>query len=126
MFKKADSIYCLLFLLSSSPGIVNAATVDAVNEVRSIRQDEKCTGIIKDATGEAVIGASVVVKGTTNGTITGLDGDFILDKVKKEISSPFHLSATLPKKSNGTDNRSPLHWLKILKPWMKWWLQLWE
>lgn len=83
MFKKADSIYCLLFLLSSSPGIVNAATVDAVNEVRSIRQDEKCTGIIKDATGEAVIGASVVVKGTTNGTITGLDGDFILDKVKK-------------------------------------------
>ena len=66
MFKKADSIYCLLFLLSSSPGIVNAATVDAVNEVRSIRQEEKCSGIIKDSTGEAVFGASLVVKGTTN------------------------------------------------------------
>ena len=33
--------------------------------------------------GETVIGASVVVKGTTNGTITGLDGDFSLSNVKK-------------------------------------------
>ena len=32
---------------------------------------------------ETVIGASVVVKGTTNGTITGLDGDFSLSNVKK-------------------------------------------
>lgn len=91
MFRKADSIYCLIFLLSSSPGIINAKTVYSTDEVRSIRQDEKCTGIIKDATGESVIGASVVVKGTTNGTITGLDGDFTLDKVKKETSFPFHL-----------------------------------
>ncbi len=37
----------------------------------------------EDATGETVIGASVVVKGTTNGTITGLDGDFSLSNVKK-------------------------------------------
>ena len=32
---------------------------------------------------DSVIGASVVVKGTTNGTITGLDGDFSLSNVKK-------------------------------------------
>ncbi|WP_455672103.1 SusC/RagA family TonB-linked outer membrane protein, partial [Phocaeicola sp.] len=41
-----------------------------------------CTGVVKDATGETVIGASVVVKGTTNGTITGIDGDFSLGNVK--------------------------------------------
>lgn len=35
-------------------------------------------GIVKDPTGETVIGASVVEKGTSNGTITGLDGDFSL------------------------------------------------
>lgn len=35
-------------------------------------------GIVKDATGETVIGASVIEKGTTNGIITGLDGDFTL------------------------------------------------
>ena len=44
-------------------------------------RDRTCTGIVKDATGEGVIGASVVVKGTTNGTITGLDGDFSLSNV---------------------------------------------
>ena len=36
-----------------------------------------------DQNGETVIGASVVVKGTTNGTITGLDGDFSIPNVKK-------------------------------------------
>jgi len=33
-------------------------------------------GIVTDQTGETVIGASVVEKGTTNGTITGIDGDY--------------------------------------------------
>ena len=33
-------------------------------------------GVVKDQTGETVIGASVMEKGTTNGTITGIDGDF--------------------------------------------------
>lgn len=36
-------------------------------------------GIVKDQTGEMVIGASVMEKGTTNGTITGIDGDFSLN-----------------------------------------------
>ncbi|WP_455674581.1 SusC/RagA family TonB-linked outer membrane protein [Phocaeicola sp.] len=37
------------------------------------------TGHVADATGEAVIGANVTVKGTTNGTITDFDGNFTLD-----------------------------------------------
>lgn len=36
------------------------------------------SGNVKDATGEFVIGASVLVKGTTNGTITDIDGNFTL------------------------------------------------
>ena len=36
-------------------------------------------GIVKDQTGEMVIVASVMEKGTTNGTITGIDGDFSLN-----------------------------------------------
>ncbi len=47
------------------------------------QQNGTCTGVVLDSTGETVIGASVVVKGTTNGTITGLDGDFSLSNVKK-------------------------------------------
>ena len=36
-------------------------------------------GVVKDATGESVIGASVVQKGTSNGIITDIDGNFTLN-----------------------------------------------
>lgn len=42
------------------------------------QQDRQITGIVKDATGEPVIGANVVEKGTTNGTITDVEGRFSL------------------------------------------------
>lgn len=42
-------------------------------------QTKKVTGTIKDQNGEPVIGANIVVKGTTNGTITDIDGKFTLD-----------------------------------------------
>ena len=35
-------------------------------------------GIVKDSTGEGIIGANVLQKGTTNGTVTDLDGNFTL------------------------------------------------
>lgn len=41
-------------------------------------QSARVTGVVSDATGEALIGASVVVKGTGNGVITGIDGDFTI------------------------------------------------
>ena len=37
------------------------------------------SGTVKDATGEPVIGASILVVGTTNGTITDIDGNFNLN-----------------------------------------------
>ena len=37
-----------------------------------------------DATGEPVIGATVQVKGTTNGTITDFDGNFTLNNVPEK------------------------------------------
>ena len=41
-------------------------------------QAQTVTGTVKDATGEAVIGASVLEKGTQNGVITDFDGNFSL------------------------------------------------
>ena len=43
------------------------------------QSDKKITGTVLDATGMPVIGANVMVKGTTNGTITDMDGKFSLD-----------------------------------------------
>lgn len=51
--------------------------------IQVTQQDGVCKGVVKDNQGETVIGASVVVKGSTNGTITGLDGDFTLNNVKR-------------------------------------------
>ena len=39
-------------------------------------QQVNVSGVIKDATGETVIGASVMVKGTKTGTVTDFDGKF--------------------------------------------------
>ena len=46
------------------------------------QQNGKVTGTVEDALG-TVIGATVVVKGTTNGTTTDIDGRFTLEGVKK-------------------------------------------
>ena len=46
------------------------------------QQSGACSGLVKDAAGETVIGASIYVKGTTNGAITDLDGKFTLAGVK--------------------------------------------
>jgi len=43
----------------------------------------KITGNVVDTQGEPIIGASVVVKGTSNGTITDFEGNFQLNTVKK-------------------------------------------
>lgn len=46
-----------------------------------VQQDGKITGVVSDAFGP-IVGANVVVKGTTNGTITDMDGRFTLDAPK--------------------------------------------
>ena len=51
----------------------------------SFSKMEKCTGVVKDVTGETVIGASVVVKGTSNGTITDINGSFFCLGKKGDI-----------------------------------------
>ena len=83
MLKRLKSVSMLLFLMGASTGAAYAVANPGVTDVKITQQTGTCTGIVKDATGEGVIGASVVVKGTTNGTITGLDGDFSLSNVKE-------------------------------------------
>lgn len=53
-----------------APGYVSSSTQ---------QNTRKITGIIKDQSGEPVIGANIVEKGTTNGTITDIDGEYSLE-----------------------------------------------
>ena len=52
-----------------------------VGEVQAVSQTGVIKGKIVDSYGEPVIGANVKVKGTTNGTITDMDGNFTLNNV---------------------------------------------
>lgn len=58
-------------------------------------------GIVKDQTGEPVIGAAVVQENTTNGTITDFDGKFVLtlpEDSKIRVSYVGYASQTIPVK----------------------------
>ena len=67
-------------LLAGSPQTVFAE----VNGVQTVMQTGTVKGQVVDATGEPVIGATVQVKGTTNGTITDFDGNFTLNNVPEK------------------------------------------
>ena len=44
----------------------------------AVAQQLQVQGKVTDATGEGLIGASVLVKGTTSGVITDIDGNYVL------------------------------------------------
>ena len=85
------------------------------------QRNGRCTGVVKDASGMTVIGASVMAKGTTNGTVTDLDGSFSLDGVKpgdviritmwvirtgKVFDHKHHLTATAVWEATSSNTRS--------------------
>ena len=64
-----------------SPESIKADTTPIRPSVSISQQNGKVTGTVEDEFGP-VTGASVIVKGTTNGIITDLDGRFTLEDVK--------------------------------------------
>ena len=82
MLKRLKTVSMMLFLMGTTTGAAFANSTAGADDVKITQQSETATGTIVDAMGP-VIGASVVVKGTTNGTITDFDGNFSLAGVKK-------------------------------------------
>lgn len=82
MLKNARTVnYLLLIAALCSSGAIYAADVVAPR-VDMTQQQKSVKGTVTDATGP-VIGASIIVKGTTNGTVTDFDGNFELPEVNK-------------------------------------------
>ena len=71
-------------------------------------QNQTIKGTVLDANGESIIGASVLQKGTTNGTITDFEGGFILNNVPSdatiEISFVGYKTQTIPVNGRSTFN----------------------
>lgn len=79
-FRYMLSVGCLLFFFS----------------IGMFAQQQTVKGIVKDVTGEPIIGASVLVKGTSNGTITNLDGAFSLSNVEEGVEIEITYVGYLP------------------------------
>ena len=73
----------MFLALSAIGGMMQGYASEGQFNVEWMQQNGKCTGVVKDASGMTIIGASVMVKGTTNGTVTDFDGNFTLEGVKK-------------------------------------------
>lgn len=81
----ANSKLVKVFLLSTLFGTTSAsygAVIPLVGSVAVVQQKGKVTGVVEDDMGP-VAGASIMVKGTTNGTISDMDGHFSLEGVSK-------------------------------------------
>lgn len=57
---------------------------DEADHVNTPAQQQQITGQVKDASGAPLPGVTVVVKGTTTGTITGADGSFSLPAIPRD------------------------------------------
>lgn len=72
------------YVIKENNQIVLSAGVKS-NKTQQVGDGRIIKGTILDATGMPVIGANVMVKGTTNGTITDMDGKFSLEVDKSAI-----------------------------------------
>ena len=78
------AIACLVLACGGTLPTLAASETLSTPKVENVQQNEVTVkGVVKDANGEAIIGASVIEKGNAkNGTVTDLDGNYTL-KVKR-------------------------------------------
>lgn len=78
------AIACLVFACGGALPTLAASETSSSPKVENVQQNEVTVkGVVKDANGEAIIGASVIEKGNAkNGTVTDIDGNYTL-KVKR-------------------------------------------
>lgn len=104
-------------VLGASLALFATGTLGAVGEsslsphadkVESILQQKTVKGRILDALGEPIIGANVLVKGTVNGVITDVDGNFTLHNVVVGDVIQISYIGYLTKEVKVTDNLTEL------------------
>lgn len=77
--KKQRFFYRLSFSKVLYTLLICTGLILTIQESNAQNQTIRVNGVVKDSAGETIIGASVLEKGTNNGTITDLDGNFSLN-----------------------------------------------
>lgn len=83
MLKNFKSVSMLLLLMGAGGLSVQATVNSDAIDVQAAQQVGNCNGIVKDGTGEPMIGVAIMIKNSSKGTVTGIDGNFSLQGVKK-------------------------------------------
>lgn len=71
-------VFMLLGIYNSFAGSYTQNEKKEGKETTAIQQKKQITGTVADTDGTPIIGANIVEVGTTNGTVTDVDGNFIL------------------------------------------------
>lgn len=69
----------LKYVIKDRHIVLSSHEQPAATAVTGMQQVRKISGIVKDAYGETIIGANVKVKGGASGTITNIEGQFVLE-----------------------------------------------
>ncbi len=80
---KKNKTFPVALFMASLVACPTSASVPASTFQQTQQQTSPCKGVVLDASGEPLVGVSVVVKGTSTGTVTGVDGDFSIKDVKR-------------------------------------------
>lgn len=83
LFIKEDGAF-MTFIKLILVGLCLIATQIQANPIT--QQERTITGSVVDARGEALIGVNILVKGTTNGVITDIDGKFSLNGISSDAT----------------------------------------
>ena len=76
------ALLALAIMMAPVSALDAYAEASASSQTSSTASAKSVSGVILDQRGEPVIGATVAIKGTTNGTATDIDGNFTLKNVK--------------------------------------------
>lgn len=83
---KQNKLPLLLIALAFPVSVTTSSLYATTTEVTITQQKKAINGVVFDGgLNEPLIGANVVVKGTTNGTVTDLDGKFTLEAAPNDI-----------------------------------------
>lgn len=86
--------------------VIVPARAEQTTPAQNKNNPKKISGVVLDATGLPIIGANVIVKGTTTGSITNLDGAFSLEVPQGsvlQISYIGYLTKEIPVEGNNTN-----------------------
>ena len=93
------------FLFGTSAYAIDSNGLNATNTTITQQKSRTITGTVVDKDGEPIIGANIIVKGTSNGTITDINGAYTLevpDNAVIQISYIGYLSQEIPVKGQNS------------------------